>query len=150
MSYLEDHPSYEVVNNHGVLVIVVRPRSGLGLGCVDSPSKWPLTPWLINGGDPITTYKSWDDPPSTSKYLHFTLCKSINTTHCLMTLCKKKHVSKFFYWKLLLKNNAAWIYPPRMPVTTRITTFLAGNPKFNLYLPLAKILPLWFAHTHTR
>ena len=20
--------------------------------------------WLINGGDPITTYKSWDDPPS--------------------------------------------------------------------------------------
>ena len=21
--------------------------------------------WLINGGDPITTYKSWDDPPST-------------------------------------------------------------------------------------
>ena len=23
-----------------------------------------LTPWLTNGGDPITTYKSWEDPPS--------------------------------------------------------------------------------------
>ena len=22
------------------------------------------TPWLINGGDPFTTYDTWDDPPS--------------------------------------------------------------------------------------
>ena len=29
-----------------------------------SPSKWPFTPWHIHGGPILTTYKSWDDPPS--------------------------------------------------------------------------------------
>ena len=36
-----------------------------------SPKPWVVGPlpngrtsWLINGGDPFTTYKSWDDPPS--------------------------------------------------------------------------------------
>ena len=24
-----------------------------------------LTSWFVNGGDPITTYDTWNDPPST-------------------------------------------------------------------------------------
>ena len=28
-----------------------------------SHSKWPFHPWFVNGGDPITTYDTWDDPP---------------------------------------------------------------------------------------
>ena len=27
------------------------------------------TLWLINGGDPIGTYESWDDPPSRLRFL---------------------------------------------------------------------------------
>ena len=30
---------------------------------VGAAFKWPFL-WLINGGDPITTYILWDDPPS--------------------------------------------------------------------------------------
>ena len=39
----------------------------------------------------------------------------------------------------LLKDtqNTPWVVPlPRMPVTTRIITFLVGNPNLNLHLPL--------------
>ena len=36
-----------------------------------------------------------------------------------------------------LLNSICWVWPlPRMPVTTRSMTFLAGNPNLNLYLPL--------------
>ena len=34
-------------------------------------------------------------------------------------------------------QNIPWVVPlPRMPVTTRIITFLVGNPNLNLHLPL--------------
>ena len=32
-----------------------------------------------------------------------------------------------------------WVWPlPRIPVTTRIITFVVGNPELNLYLPLGR------------
>ena len=41
-------------------------------------------------------------------------------------------------------NITPWMWPPhRMPVTTRIITFLVGNPELNLHLPLL----LWGGHT---
>ena len=39
------------------MVIVFAPKTW---GC-GSPSKWPCPSWLVNGDDPINTYKSWDD-----------------------------------------------------------------------------------------
>ena len=41
-------------------MVSFRPRNG-----VVGPLPNGRTLWLINGGDPITTDKSWDDPPST-------------------------------------------------------------------------------------
>ena len=35
------------------------------------------------------------------------------------------------------REGIHWVWPlPRIPVTTRIITFLVGNPDLNLYLPL--------------
>ena len=48
-----------MVNKHGHMVIV-SPLDG-----VVGPLANGRTLWLINGGDPITTYIHWDDPPST-------------------------------------------------------------------------------------
>ena len=53
-----------MVNKHGNTVNR-SPKYGF------SPSKWPNSMAEINGGDPITTYKSWDDPPSRSISFQF-------------------------------------------------------------------------------
>jgi len=54
--YWEDHPRTCMWLT--TMVIVFVPKTW---GC-GTPSKWPFTPWLINGGRPLT---NWDDPPST-------------------------------------------------------------------------------------
>ena len=45
------------------MVIVDRP---LRIRVVGPLPKWHFV-WLINKGDPITIYDTWDDPPSTSR-----------------------------------------------------------------------------------
>ena len=52
-------------NNHGEYISPRKHRVVL-FPFQMAYSKYPKR--LTNGGDPITTYKSWDDPPSTVKY----------------------------------------------------------------------------------
>ena len=44
-----------------ITMVIVSPLTG-----VNSPSKWPAIHGLQMGGVLLTTYKSWDDPPSVS------------------------------------------------------------------------------------
>ena len=46
---------------HGPMVMLVSP---LRIGQRGTPSKWPFTSWLIDRGDPITTYPSTGSPSS--------------------------------------------------------------------------------------
>ena len=68
----------------------------MGSGC-GTPSKWAFL-WLIDGGYDLTTYKSWDDPPSIVKNFNMfkmmflfkkkqhRLCKPISRQICSMLL----------------------------------------------------------------
>ena len=96
----------------------------MGSGC-GTPSKWAFL-WLINGGYDLTTYKSWDDPPSIIvknfkmfkmmslfKKKQHRLCKPISRQICslllvLMTLLSghPKEASKD--WKRLWKGWNYW------------------------------------------
>ena len=142
--YSEDHPRTCMWLT--TMVIVCVPKTW---GC-GTPSKWPFTPWLINGGyRPLT--KKWDDPPSTVAWLKSRPNTSRMDTHN-EAIFERKYIFQGIIWNGIRSSDfhgvvaAGWgwcdlfgqIIPTSHEQKPQRVAEVSGNPLVSIKSRLVK------------